>query len=223
MIGDGGAVDCGGGPQRRATERRGNARPCRPPPRLPHCRSAPCLRRAALPPAMAATSAEPALAAAPSRLHRRVCAVHRPCAVPPSRQLHAAAPCRLAVEQATTRHHGLRPRPPSGLPTSARTHARVRRRRSSLTVAAVQQRPASTAVARACGRRTWRRRQRLCSRSLLSNEQSPPRVQNRRHVSVKPPKTSTGAKVARYYNLGCLLCPVVVVLQTTAGWRKAPA
>ena len=150
--------------------------------RRPACPAAgppPCLRRAALPPAMAATPAEPTFAAAPSRLHRRVCAVHRPCAVPPSRLLRAAAPCRLAVERATARHHGLRPRPPSGLPTSARTHARVRRRRSSLTAVAFWQRPASTAVARACGRRMWRRQQRLCSLSLLSNERSPPR---QRHV-----------------------------------------
>ena len=28
------------------------------------------------------------------------------------------------------------------------------------------------------------------------------------HISLKPPKMITGAKVARYYNLGCLLCPV---------------
>ncbi|KAG2587967.1 hypothetical protein PVAP13_5NG185781 [Panicum virgatum] len=141
--------------------------------RRPACPTAgppPCLSRAALPPAMAATPAEPSLAAVPSRLHRRVCAVHRPCAVPPSRLLSAAAPCRLAVERATARHDGLRPRPPSGLPTSARTHARVRRKRIPLTATAVRQRPASTAMARACGRRTWRRRERLCSLFLLSSE-----------------------------------------------------
>ncbi|KAG2583629.1 hypothetical protein PVAP13_6KG231806 [Panicum virgatum] len=146
--------------------------------RRPVCPAAgplPYLRRAALPPAMAATPAEPSLAATPSHLHRRVCAVHRPCVVLPSHLLRAAAPCRLGVERATARHHALRPRPPSGLPTSAQTHARVRRRRSSLTAAAVRQRLASTAVARACERRTWRWRQRLCSLSLLSNERSPPR------------------------------------------------
>ena len=53
----------------------------------------------------------------------------------------------------------------------------------------------------------------LCSLSLSESlplsATSAPRVQNRCHVSAKPLKMSTGAKVARYYNLGCLLCLVL--------------
>ena len=46
------------------------------------------------------------------------------------------------------------------------------------------------------------------SESLPLSATSAPHVQNCRHFSAKPLKMSTGAKVARYYNLGCPLCPV---------------